>query len=157
MHSEAVVRYALAFSILLVGSYASAKGSRAAECTQTASMRIYSNAWADRETGDLNGFELAIKNVDDSAFDALLYVYEGGLAEGIPLPGHLSNGRIEISGDWIERLIEYPSKKETTRTHLVKIEGTLTPALFRGEIRIQGYDAAHVKLKRADHIWVCRR
>jgi hypothetical protein len=120
-------------------------------------MRVYSNAWVDKETGDLNGFELAIKYLDDSKIDALLYLYEGGPAEGTPLPGHIfSNGGIDIAGDWIEHMIEYPSKKETTETHFVKMSGVLKPASFRGKIRIQGYDVFDVKLKRVDHTWMCK-
>jgi hypothetical protein len=120
-------------------------------------MRVYSNAWVDKETGDLNGLELAIKYIDDSKIDALLYLYEGGPAEGIPLPGHIiSNGGIDITGDWIEHMIEYSSKKETTETHSVKVSGVLKPASFRGKIHIQGYDVFDVKLKRVDHTWMCK-
>ncbi|MFZ3265795.1 MAG: hypothetical protein WA172_17445 [Terriglobales bacterium] len=107
-------------SILLIASYASAD-AHSAECNQTVSMRVYSNAWIDMETGDLNGFELAIKNIDNSPINVLLYMYEGGVAEGIPLPGRISNGRIDIRGDWVEHLIEYPSKKEIIQSHSVKI------------------------------------
>jgi len=129
---------------------------RSKECDRTASMRVYSNAWVDKETGDLNGFELAIKNIDDSTIEALLYVYEGAPAEGIPLPGRISNERVEIKGDWIEHLIEYPSKKEITQTHFVKIEGALRLASFRGKIHIQSFDDLDVKLRRAKHTWMCK-
>ena len=150
------IQFSFLALLIFATSYASATNSRSDECKQTASMRVYSNAWIDKETGDLNGFELAIKDSDDAAIDALLYMYEGGVAKGIPLPGHISGGRIEIGGDWIEQLVEYPSKKETTHTRFVKIDGVLKPTFFRGKIRIQDYDDFDVKLKKVGHIWMCR-
>ncbi|MGA9354296.1 MAG: hypothetical protein WBV46_11445 [Terriglobales bacterium] len=146
-----------ALLIPFIASYAPAERKDSAECDQISSMRVYSNAWVDKETGDLNGFELAIRNNDHSKIEALLYVYEGGPAEGIPLPGRIiSNGGIDIAGDWIEHMIEYPSKKERTETHSVKMSGVLKPASSRGKIHIQGYDAFDVKLKRVDRIWMCK-
>jgi len=121
-------------------------------------MRIYSNAWIDKETGDLNGFELAIKDTGEDKIDSLLYVYEGTLAEGIPLAGGLSNGSVEIKGDWVEHLIQYPDKKEIIQTHAVKINGTLKPASFNGRISIKdNIDVdTEVRLRRVRHIWACK-
>jgi hypothetical protein len=57
----------------------------------TAQMQIYSNAYISKETGDVVGYELAIKQHDDSTVDALLYVYEGAPNDDgiptVPLPG----------------------------------------------------------------------
>lgn len=120
-------------------------------------MRVYSNAWVDKETGDLNGFELAIKNTASHEIEALLYVFEGAPDQGIRLMGRISGENVEIKGDWIEHQIEYPSKREIIQTHFVKIDGTLKPAAFRGKISIKdlGIDS-HVRLKRVKHIWVCK-
>ncbi len=38
-------------------------------------MRIYSNAVVSEETGDVSGFELAVRKLSDSTVDVLLYVY----------------------------------------------------------------------------------
>jgi hypothetical protein len=54
-------------------------------------MRIYSNAVVSEETGDVSGFELAVKKLNDSTVDALLYVYEGAPNNnGIHLQGRTS-------------------------------------------------------------------
>jgi hypothetical protein len=45
-------------------------------CSKTAQMRIYSSAFVHEETGDLLGYELAIKQNTDSSINALLYVYD---------------------------------------------------------------------------------
>jgi hypothetical protein len=41
-------------------------------------MQVYSNVFIHKETGDVLGYDLAIKHDGDSTVDALLYVYEGG-------------------------------------------------------------------------------
>ena len=63
------------------------------------------------------------------------YVYEGAPSnDAISLFGHLSGKNLSIQGDWVEHLIEYPSKKETVQTHFVKIDGAFDSASFRGEV-----------------------
>ncbi len=121
-------------------------------------MRVYSNAWLSKETGDLNGFELALKQTADSKIDALLYFYEGGLSDGIPLPGGASGNNVTIEGAWVEHLVEYPSKKEIINTHQVKILGTLDSKSFRGKLTIRDLSVDEdVKLKRVGNIWPCKR
>ena len=56
------------------------------ECAQTAQMDVYSDAQVSRVTGDLSGFDLALDKPNGSQRKALLFVYEGGGSEGIPLP-----------------------------------------------------------------------
>jgi hypothetical protein len=96
---------------------------------------------------------------DDSNVDALLYVYEGAEnKDGIHIPGHIEGKKLTIEGPWVEHLIEYPSKKEIMQTHLVRIDGTLNSASFVGTIKIDGLGASEaVRLKRANHIWGCKR
>ncbi len=99
-------------------------------------MQVYSSAYIVEETGDVLGYELAIKRHTDSIVDALLYVYEGAPNDGgIPLSGHISGKHLTIEGNWVEHLVEYPSKKEIVQTHFVKITGALDPATFRGQGR----------------------
>ncbi len=102
-------------------------------------MEVYSNAFAHKETGDILGYELALKPHDDSTVEAFLYVYEGAPNdEAIPLSGHISGRNLRIQGKWVEHLTEYPSKKEIVQTHFVKIDGVLDSASFRGDITIEG-------------------
>ena len=120
-------------------------------------MRVYSDAWIHKETGDLNGFELALKQTEDSKIDALLYVYKGTLADGIPLRGRVSGKNATIEGTWVERLVEYPSKKEIVQTHVIKIVGTLDSRLFHGKLTIRDLSVDdEVKLKRVGHVWDCK-
>jgi hypothetical protein len=128
------------------------------DCSRTAATSVYSNAFADKETGDVLGYELAIKRHDDSTVEAFFYIYEGAPSnEAIPLPGRISDGNLSIQGDWVEHLIEYPSKKETVQTHTVEISGVLNPASFRGEVTIAGLAKKEpVRLKRVNNIWLCR-
>ena len=127
------------------------------DCARTSKMRVYSSAFADQETGDLLGYELALGQVKDSKVDALLFVYEGAPDEGIPLSGRISSGKLEIDGVWVEHQIEYPSKKEVVQTHSIKILGWLSDGWFRGTIQIEGLvTPAKVRLKRESRIWVCR-
>jgi hypothetical protein len=122
-------------------------------------MRIYSNAFAHEETGDVLGYELAIKENNESAADILLYVYEGAPDdEGIPLSGRISGKELAAQGDWVEHLVEYPAKKEIIQTHSVKIDGTFDATSFRGQIRIENMDSpGNVRLKRVKRLWFCKR
>jgi hypothetical protein len=122
-------------------------------------MDVYSNAFAHKETGDILGYELAVKRRDDSTVEAFFYVYEGAPNnEAIPLSGHLSGKNLSIQGDWVEHLTEYPSKKETVQTHFVKIDGVLDSASFRGEVTIEGMgERDSVRLKRVKRLWLCKR
>ena len=124
---------------------------------KTAGMQVYSNVFMDEETGDLLGYDLAIKRQGSSGAEALLYVYEGGGAgEGIPLSGQVSKNRLTLKGTWVEHLLEYPSKRKILEQHSVEILGTLTPAYFRGEVTISEMrDHQHVRLKRVKKIWSC--
>src|SRR5262245_44838264 len=106
------------------------------ECSRTALMEIYSDAWLSRETGDLGGFELALDKPNGSQRNALLFVYEGAESEGIPLIATADGNKLAIEGTWVEHLMEYPSKKEIVQTHQVRITGKLTPKTFRGKISI---------------------
>jgi hypothetical protein len=58
------------------------------ECERTAGMQVYSNVFVHEETGDLLGYDLAVKREVGSGVDALLYVYEGGESDaGVSLSG----------------------------------------------------------------------
>jgi hypothetical protein len=122
-------------------------------------MRIYSNAFVHKETGDVLGYELAIRENGDSTTNALLYVFEGAPNdEGIPLSGRISGKSLTVEGKWVEHLVEYPSKKETIQTHVVKIDGALDEGSFRGKIKIENMDLPdNVRLKRVKRLWLCKR
>jgi hypothetical protein len=128
------------------------------ECKRTAGMQVWSNVFVHEETGDLLGYDLAIKP-EGSQVDALLYVYEGGESDaGISLSGQTSKNRLSIQGTWVEHLIEYPSKREIVQTHLVKIVGTLDAAAFRGDVIIEGMaERGQIQLKRVKRIWSCQK
>ncbi len=112
------------FGLLIVITAMSAKASD--ECSRTAKMQIYSNAFAHEETGDVLGYELAVIPHGDATVDGLFFVYEGAPNdEAIPLSGHLASKHLSVQGKWVEHLIEYPSKKEIIETHVVNIDGTL--------------------------------
>lgn len=121
-------------------------------------MQIYSATFVSKETGDLDGYELALEQHTDSSVDALLYVYEGAENDdGIPLPGHISDKNLTLEGTWNEHQIEYPSKKEIVVTHVVRIAGTLDSHWFRGTLKIEGLETpTNVRLKRVDRIWTCK-
>ena len=86
------------------------------ECSETGQMDIYSDAYYSNETGDVNGFELAIDKPSTLRRKALLFVYEGAANnEGIPLPVTTDGEDLVIKGTWAEHLTEYPSKKEIVR------------------------------------------
>jgi len=109
------------------------------------------------ETGDLLGYDLAIKRQGSSGAKALLYVYEGGGAgEGIPLSGQVSKNRLTLRGTWVEHPLEYPSKRKILEQHSVEILGILTLANFSGKLTISEIDDhQHVRLKRVKKIWSC--
>jgi hypothetical protein len=120
-------------------------------------MRIYSNAHLSEETGDVVGYELALERRNESAVDALLYLYEGEAHDdGIHISGSISGKKLTLNGSWVEHLIEYPAKKEVVQTHLVKIDGTLDSGSFPGRITIEGLTPDNVRLKRVERIWVCK-
>lgn len=121
-------------------------------------MQVYSNVFVHKETGDLLGYDLALKRSGDSSIDGLLYVYEGGESEeGIRLSGQAS-GKLSIQGIWVEHLLEYPSKREIVQSHFVRIVGTLDSAAFRGELTIEGMgERQPVRLKRVKSIWSCKK
>jgi len=146
----------LAFSRILG---AQQRSSSETPCAQTARMRIYSNAFAHEETGDILGDEFAIKSNRDSTADILLYVYEGAPDdEGIPLSGRISGKQLAAQGTWVERGVEYPAKQEVIENHAVKINGTLDATSFRGDIRIEDMNSPdNVRLKRVKKLWFCKR
>ena len=127
-------------------------------CAQTARMRIYSNAFLAAESGDLDGYELALEQRNNSTVRALLYVYEGAANDdGIQLSGSLSGKMLILQGNWVERLTEYPSHKEIIETHSVRIDGTLDSRWFRGHITIEGMTTPDkVDLKRVGRLWSCK-
>jgi Ankyrin repeats (3 copies)/Ankyrin repeat len=133
--------------------------SRSDDCARTAQMDVYSDAQVSREAGDLSGFELGLDKPNGSHRRALLFVYEGGGSEGIPLTAIAQgSNRLIIEGTWVEHLTEYPSKKEIVQTHRVRIAGKFTPRIFRGTISIEGLGIANpenMQLKRVKRIWVC--
>jgi hypothetical protein len=128
------------------------------ECSRTAKMQIYSSAFIHEETGDVLGYELAVTSHDDSTVDALFYVYEGAPnGEAIPLSGHLTGKRLSIQGNWVEHLVEYPSKKKIIETHFVKIDGTLDSTWFRGHLAIEGtVEQGLIRLKHVKKVWLCK-
>jgi hypothetical protein len=152
------IRSAILMSILLsIASLIASAQTSLDRCAQTKSMRIYSNAYVHEGTGDLLGYELAIKQHHDAAVEALLYVYEGSAAgDGIDLPGHISDGNLTVAGNLTEHLIEFPSKKKIVQTHFVRINGTLNQTSFLGKIMIADLDQGEIKLKRVNHIWMCK-
>jgi hypothetical protein len=87
------------------------------QCAQTAHMRIYLRAFVAPESGDLDGYELALEQRSSSAVRALLYVYEGAANDdGILLSGSLSGKKLILQGDWVERLTEYLPKRNHRNT-----------------------------------------
>ena len=126
---------------------------------RTAQMRIYSDAYfIEEEAGDVLGYELAIRQNNGSAVDALLYFYQGAPNNrGIQLSGRISGKKLSLAGNWVEHLIQYPSRKKIIETHFVRIDGMLTSTRFRGRIDIQGYDTEIVRLRRVDCIWLCKQ
>lgn len=146
-------------AVLLIALIAPSLTAAGNECTRTAHMQIYSVASVDRETGDLDGYELAIERHVDSTIDAWLYVYEGAPNDdAIHTTGLISGRKMTLRGNWPERQIEYPSKKETVQNHFVEIEGVLDSNWFRGTIKIEGlYSPDHAQLRRVRRLWPCKR
>lgn len=129
------------------------------DCGRTAKMRVYSDAYLSEETGDVGGTELAIKEKKDSKVDALLFLYEGEPNdEAIPLSGSTANKHLTLQGNWVEHLVEYPSKKEVVQTHVVTVGGTLDSAAFQGDLKVEGLAfPVKARLKRVPQIWLCRK
>lgn len=128
------------------------------ECARTAQMDIYSDAQVSKVTGDLGGFDLALDKPISGHRRAVLFVYEGGDSEGIPLSATVDGDNLVIEGTWVEHLTEYPSKKDIVQTHRVKITGRLTPKTLQGSISIEGLEIVNpegMQLKRVKRIWMC--
>jgi hypothetical protein len=122
-------------------------------------MDVYSDAQVSRVTGDLSGFDLALDKPNVSQRNALLFVYEGGGSEGIPLPVTANGDNVVIEGTWVEHLTEYPSKKDIVQTHRVRITGKITSTSFRGTISIEGLEITNpdsMVLKKVKRIWDCK-
>ena len=127
------------------------------QCARTAGMHVYSNLFIHKETGDLLGYELAVRRGGESRTEALLYVYGGGEADdGIPLSGQVITNRLTLTGTWVEHLVEYPSKRKIVEKHSVEIRGAIDASTFRGELTISGMnDHQHVRLRHVKNIWPC--
>ena len=152
------VPFALSLFALII-SIAPSSAAVDAECTRTSHMQIYSVVSNDRETGDLDGYELAIEQHADSTVDAWLYIYEGAPNEdAIHISGTISGKKLALRGTWAEHTIEYPSKKDIVEIHRVEVSGTLDPNSFLGTLKIEDlYTPDHVELKRAHTLWSCKR
>ncbi|HEX8816524.1 MAG TPA: hypothetical protein VF753_13590 [Terriglobales bacterium] len=146
------------FAVLVFSFVLCPQGVRASdECSRIAQMQVYSNAFIQKETADVLGYELAINRHRDSTVDAFFYVYEGAPNnEGIPLSGRISGNDLSVQGNWVEHLIEYPSKKQIVQTHFVELDGALDSHSFRGKVTIEGMEKRDsVSLKRVKSIWLC--
>jgi hypothetical protein len=138
--------------------YPSPLNATQADCSRTANMQIYSDAFLSKETGDLVGYELALKRTSDSTVESLLFVYEGAPDAGIPLAGRILQKQVTIQGNWIERQIEYPSKKEIVVTHPVKIDAAIDSRSFTGTIKIGDLVTPDkIRLKHVSRIWMCKK
>jgi hypothetical protein len=131
--------------------------SSPSECTQTAKMDVYSNAYLHDETGDLLGYDLAISKPGGVDRIALLYVYEGGLTErGIPLSVIVQGKTLLITGEWTEELIEYPSQRKIVEKHRVRLRLKMVPEALSGTVYIEGMDKRQpVRLRQVKHVWSC--
>jgi hypothetical protein len=161
MRFRNTARIALAALICIIPSV-SLRGNSSApddECVRTTYLQTYSNAVFSEETGDVVGYELAIQKLNGGAIEALLYDYEGvPNEEGIGVSGRISGKRLTMEGKWVRHVIEQPTEKEVVETRLVEVNGMLNSSEFRGTIKIQ--DLAKpigVRMKRVDHIWMCKR
>jgi hypothetical protein len=157
--SRVRLRTVLLVLVGLVGALVGQTALAGDECVRTAGMQVYSNVYVHAETGDVLGYDLALKRNGDLGVDALLYIYEGGESdEGVPLSGEISKSRLSVQGTWVEHVVEYPSKKESVQTHSVKILGTLDATAFRGELTIGNIgEREHVQLNRVKKIWSCKK
>lgn len=144
--------------MVLSGSLGSAPNASEDACEQIAHMRVYSNASLIKEAGDVVGYQLAVHQSDGTSTTALLYFYEGvPNKDGIYVSGHIAGRKLTMEGDWVEHLVEQPSKKEIVETHHVTVNGALDSTWFRGTIEITDLATPiNVKLKRVNHIWMCR-
>ena len=143
-------------SCFLFSGLTANQGTSQDECALTSRSQIYSNAAFNEEAGDVVGEELAIHRHNDNSIGARLYIYEGEPnLDGISVSGKLSEGNLMMKGQWIVHLTEEPSRKEITEVHPVEISGKLDSNWFRGTIKAG--DVETVKMKRADHIWMCKR
>ena len=142
----------------LSGTLMAQNTGAAGECEKTDTMQVYSNVFVHEETGDLLGYDLALKAGVDSKIVALLYIYEGGESDpGVPLSGTISDHNLTLQGTWVEHLVEYPSKKVVVETHFVKIVGKLNSTVFRGDLTIDGMgEHEQIRLKRVKRIWSCK-
>jgi len=119
-------------------------------------MKVYSNAFVHKETGDILGYDLAVKRHADSSVEAFLYIYEGAPnKDGIPLYGRILGNHISVQGQWVAHSTEMPSRREVVQTSLVKIDGLLDSASFKGEVTIQGSGPEQVRLRHVNRIWLC--
>jgi hypothetical protein len=128
------------------------------ECVRIAHSQIYSNAFLSNETGDVLGLELVLdEGRNDSAVQALLYLYEGAPnKDGSHISGNISGKKLMLKGALVEHPIEYPSKKEIVEARSVSIDGTLDSTSFRGNVRIEVMKPMSVRLNRVDNIWLCK-
>ena len=153
-------KHAVAWTAAILAiSCSGSLGAAENECAMTSGMQIYSNAWLSEETGDVNGYELAVQKSATDSVDVLLYVYEGAPNDqGIHIPGRLSGKKLTAKGIWEEKLIEHPSKKEIVERHFVRMQGTIDATRFVGRLTIEGLvtPAKAVRLKRVKHIWGCK-
>jgi len=156
-HNIMHVKLPVLLAMVLSGTLKGPLNASEDECERTSHMRVYSNASFIKEAGDVVGYELAVEQRDGTSITALLHVYEGvPNKDGIYISGHIAGGKLTMEGDWVEHLIEQPSKKEVVETHHVTVGGTLDSIWFRGTIKIAGLaKPVNVKLKRVSHIWMC--
>jgi hypothetical protein len=129
------------------------------DCGRTATMRVYSDAYLSEETGDVGGIELAIRQTKYFTVYALLFIYEGAPNdEAIPLSGSVLNKHLTLQGNWVEHLVEYPSKKDIVQRHSVRLEGILDSAAFQGDLKIEGLAFSEkARLKQVPQIWLCNK
>jgi hypothetical protein len=160
MSCRNIIHVALAVLLVIVrlGTLGGPLNASEDECERTSHMGIYSNAAFIEEAGDVVGYELAVEQLDGTSATALLHVYEGvPNKDGIYISGHIAGGKLTMEGDWVEHLIEQPSRKDVVEAHHVTVDGTLDSTWFRGAIKIAGFATpVNVKLKRVKHIWMCR-
>jgi hypothetical protein len=126
-------------------------------CSETAGMRIYSHVSFSEESGDLRGFELALSKHGNGEYRALLFIYRGAANQkGIELTGEVNgDGLLTLSGTWIEHLGEYPSRKEITTTHPIRLVASVTAAALQGNLTIDN-DSDDLAMQRTRRIWLCR-
>jgi hypothetical protein len=121
------------------------------ECVQTASYKIYSNAFLSQETGDVGGYELALKPTTGNSYEALLYIYEGApILAGIPLVGGKQGATISL--EWHQELVEHPLN--ITQAQHIELKGRISGNHFRGSLQIDN-DSSSLSLKLVNYIWLC--